>query len=256
MFECLTALQVRALAGVPATILLLLMSEPTGGNQEWIERYTGYSDKPVKHGLELLVELGLVTRAGKRGSYVYRLATKERQLPLPIDQIEAGDEPEIIDAAASDAPAPANELPEPEETAPEKIESEKFRLAPLASSSRSLNLDSRKDLLPPESRKAVEPENLRLAALLDRHQVRDPARSRLLSGGYDPETVEAHLWLSDSVGQAIYRIEHNWPVEWYKWRDWQQYHCRECGGTLYDGYHCANCDFDDDEGADDGEEDG
>jgi hypothetical protein len=252
MFPCLSALQVRALSGVPATIYLLLMSEPAGGNQEWIERYSGFSDKPVKQALALLVELGMVSRCGVRGSYTYHLVRpdQERQLPLPVERIEAG--PEIVDAVAADAQAPNAPGPEfpAQETADEdqpagrlgKIESEKLRLAPLASSSsRSLNLDSRENLLPPDSRRAVESENFRLAALLDRAEVRDPAKSRLLRGGFDPEVIEAHLRLSDSTGQAIYRIEHNWPVAWDKWRDWQQFHCRECGGTIYPGEQCYRC---------------
>ena len=55
----LTASTVRAVKGAAASIILLLMVDPRGGNQEWLERYTGYTDKPVSAALSFLFENGM-----------------------------------------------------------------------------------------------------------------------------------------------------------------------------------------------------
>ncbi|HWR66993.1 MAG TPA: hypothetical protein VN364_12830, partial [Bellilinea sp.] len=92
----LTASMVRGLKGAAASIILLLMTEPRGGNQEWLERYTGYTDKPISAALSFLFENGMIVKTGDRGEYSYRLAGETRQLPLSLDQLGDGSQAESI----------------------------------------------------------------------------------------------------------------------------------------------------------------
>src|SRR5512139_3800537 len=71
---------VRELKGAPISIILVLGFAGQGVTQEWIERATGYTDKPVSQALAYLEEIGLVdhTRAG------WMLTGEARQLPLGL----------------------------------------------------------------------------------------------------------------------------------------------------------------------------
>lgn len=230
----LTSSMVRMTKGAAASIILLLIAEPAGGNQEWIERYTGYTDKSVSQALKFLLEVGVVSQAGPRGEYIYRLVTAERQLPLPVEEIEEGNLTTEI-----------TEKDEQEEKSIffEKIESENLRLAALLASGSSLTSQesSLNNLLPLEE--AVESEKFRLEKVLDRHGIRNPARARLLAGNYEYEMVLAHLLFSDNGGQAIYRIENDWPIDRKRYRDWWGFHCPDC---LQERSACE-CTFEDDE---------
>lgn len=207
----LTASLVRMTKGAAASIILLLLAEPAGGNQEWIERYTGYTDKPISQALGFLMEIGIIGQAGERGAFRYFLANQEKQLPLPVDA-------SLIFF--------------------NQIESESFRLDPLeeSGSSGSPDLDSSRNLPLPDSG-ARESEKFRLDAsspcrglerLLDRHEVRNPARGRILAARFDADFVQAHLVQAENVGLAIWRIEHNWPIDAAKWREWRGSHCQDC----------------------------
>ncbi len=201
----LTAAMVRMVKGAAASILLLLMTEPAGGNQEWIERYTCYTDKPVSQALAFLMETGMITRSGERGVYTYRLASGAQQLPLPVELLPDDQtvSTETVEETAELAPVHQTD---------EKIESETFRLDPLASSRSIQNLESRDPPLP-DSR-ACESEFFRLnLQALDEHNIREPARSRLARLAHvTPGTVRYHCGTAKNSGQAIYRIEHNWPA--------------------------------------------
>lgn len=235
----LSASLVRMTKGAAASIILLMLADPAGGNQEWIERYTGYTDKPVSQALGFLMEIGIIGRAGERGEFRYFLANQEKQLPLPMDQIEpASDRKNFF---APEEPSSGHALRRIEGC--RSGESESFRLDPLeeSGSSRSLDSSSSQNLPLPDS-SASESEKFRLEALLDRHGVRNPARRRLLSGSFDHDTLQAHLVLAENPGQAIYRIEHNWPVDLSRWRDWLSLHCQECERYLAE----CDCEFDED----------
>lgn len=89
---------VRELKGAPLSIVLAL--QLAGGvpvTQEWLERNTGYSDKPIAKGLAYLQEHGFVVR----GSSGWMLA-QAQQLPLPVEQVEAADEAGETDAKPTD----------------------------------------------------------------------------------------------------------------------------------------------------------
>lgn len=71
---------VRELKGAPISIILGLSFSTVRVTQEWIERATGYTDKPVSQALAYLQEIGLVdhTRAG------WQLTGDGKQLPLGL----------------------------------------------------------------------------------------------------------------------------------------------------------------------------
>lgn len=187
----LTASAVRMVKGAAASIILLLMTEPRGGNQAWLERYTGYTDKPVNQALAFLLENGMIIRTGDRGEYAYRLAGNAMQLPLPVDQ-----------------------LVEPSGTEPttNEIESEIFRLDPLAS--RFNQNQELEESIKPLARAETEPEIFRLnMQALDKAGIREPARSRLARLDHvTPQLIRYHCGAAPNPGLAIYRIEHRWRV--------------------------------------------
>lgn len=96
---------VKELKGAPLSVMMALFF--AGGmavNQEWIERNTGYSDKPISKALAYLQEHQFIvkTRSG------WRLSDGAKQLPLPFmpledvaaehglaDEVEACEEPEL-----------------------------------------------------------------------------------------------------------------------------------------------------------------
>ncbi len=221
----LNAAVVRMTKGAAASIILLLVAEPMGGNQEWIERYTGYTDKSVSQALAFLIEQGLVMKSGNRGEYRYRLATAEHQLPLPVEELE-GPEPELTtEFTESTETKDENEVGKNFE----EIESENLRLDPLASSgSLTKPVKSSDDIQLPLARSSGESEKFRLERLLDRHEVNNPARARLLAGSYAYDLVLGHLVTAANAGQAIWRIENGWQVPRERWQAWRQDHCPDC----------------------------
>ena len=199
----------RLLKGAPLSVIFALylakktQAGPVG--QEWIARNTGYTDKPISQALALLEDYGLVRRNSR---YAWTLTGEALQLPLMGDILEsggnealAGAEPEVQDMPDS-----------PVEVGSRNIsESEKFRL-PLASS--VIQPESRRDELPPDSRGQNDAEFLRVAQELEALGIREPARSRLARQAHvTVELVRYHCETSQGTGQAIYRIENNWPVK-------------------------------------------
>lgn len=82
---------VKELKGAPLSVLMaLFFAGGIGVTQEWIERNTGYSDKPVSKALAYLQEHQFVIKT-KSG---WMLSDGARQLPLPFQQIEPETEPE------------------------------------------------------------------------------------------------------------------------------------------------------------------
>lgn len=71
---------VRELKGAPISIILVLSFSTLRVTQEWLERATGYTDKPVSQALQYLREIGLVdhTRSG------WQLTGEGKQLPLGL----------------------------------------------------------------------------------------------------------------------------------------------------------------------------
>lgn len=79
---------VRELKGAPLSIVFVLSMAQQRVTQEWLERATGYTDKPVSQALAYLQEIGLAdhTRSG------WQLTGQARQLPLPLELLDSGEE--------------------------------------------------------------------------------------------------------------------------------------------------------------------
>jgi hypothetical protein len=175
---------VRLLKGVPLACLVALWVAQRDGmgpqGAEWLERCTGYSDKPVGQALLFLEEQGFVSRNGR---YLWQVSGPVGQPPLSGGSV-------LVDGRG------VGETP-----------------TPLSSSSSGI-IDSS---VTGEASRTRETENFRvddgvLAALVA-GGIGEPKRSALLRLQHvTVELVEGHLESAESVGQAIYRIEHNWPV--------------------------------------------
>ena len=208
----LTASMVRMIKGAAASIILLLMTEPRGGNQEWLERYTGYTDKPVSAALSFLFENGMIVKTGDRGEYSYRLAGETMQLPLSLDQLGDGSQGDSI--PDHNYPVDVLEItPIPEI---KEIESEKYSDSPSLASGFNQNLES--GIKPPPPGINAESENFRLnLAAIDQIGIREPARTRLARlKNITPRMIHYHCGTAGHLGRAIYRIEHGWtvPADW------------------------------------------
>lgn len=189
----------RSLKGAPLACLVALMFAQRDGlgpqGAEWIERQTGYSDKPVGQALLLLEELGLIARNGR---YAWQLSNGALQLPLMT--------------GGEGTPPPGNlglALPE---KSPEALGVGNIPTPPSSSGGRFIRLIENGSTTTGESEKfRVRAEVLKA---LDEAGIREPARSRLAGLAHvTVELVEYHASTAETCGQAIYRIEHNWDVK-------------------------------------------
>lgn len=208
-----TASMVRTLKGAPISCLMVMAIVGKPVNAEYLERNTGYSDKPIASALLLLEEYGLITRNER---YAWRIAINVRQLPLMVlpdeNELESQDQ--------------TPEIPEPESNnditnmTRNYSESEKFRVL---SSSRSIDLTT-KELTDLPLLVAADPEKLRVdenLAACDRYGIGEPKRSQISKSAqvfsraicYHCEKVKQE---GQKIGAAIYRIEHDWkvPEDW------------------------------------------
>lgn len=177
----LTVSMVRTLKGTPLAVFILLrMAQEDGiGPQgaEWLERYSGYTDKPVSQALLFLEEQGLISRNGR---YLWQLAGEVRQLPLSV--------PDLDEAK--------NRVGEN----PTQDSSSSSRFKPLSKVETTIQ----------------ESENFRLnLSALDSAGIREPKRTHLAGLAHvTPGLVAGHVReCKGSTGLAIYRIENNWPLE-------------------------------------------
>jgi hypothetical protein len=192
----LTAAMIRGLRGATAQILLLFLVQPGGGNQAWVERFTGCTDKTVSKSLDYLVEIGLVVRTGQRGDNDYRLAGGAINLPLPLELLGEN--------AAETEPSPAED----------ESESENLRLDPLES--RSLTTSSSQESESDSSLES-EPEKFRLE-ILAAAGIREPALSEIASDArISTREIQYHLQNAPGPGAVVWRCLHGWKVP----RDWR-----------------------------------
>ncbi len=93
---------------------------------------------------------------------------------------------------------------------PLTLESDLIGLEPASSTCSSHSL-------PLEQELQEEPESEKIGLCLaacDECIIREPARSRLASLPHvTPDLIRAHVAAAPNLGTAIYRIEHNWPVD-------------------------------------------
>lgn len=103
----MTTAAVRALKGAPLSILTVIALNPGGVSQEFLERNTGYTDKPVSQALAWLRENQIITKS----SNGWRLA-EGFQLPLPIqpDETSRKNSDSINNDSESDSLTPESSL--------------------------------------------------------------------------------------------------------------------------------------------------
>jgi len=100
---------VRELKGAPLSILMVLSIVQQRVTQEYLERATGYTDKPVSQALAYMQEIGLAdhTNAGWQ-----LIKANVMQLPLPLslenetetqDEKTESDDPELMSRNISDS---------------------------------------------------------------------------------------------------------------------------------------------------------
>jgi hypothetical protein len=85
---------VRELKGAPLSILMVLNLVHQRVTQEYLERATGYTDKPVSQALAYMQEIGLAdhTNAGWQ-----LIKANMMQLPLPLELEEESKSEDIVD---------------------------------------------------------------------------------------------------------------------------------------------------------------
>ncbi len=198
----LTSMMVRALRGAPITVLVLMILDKGPMAMKLIRAQSGYSQDKIQEAIEALSEYGLVNQVGR---YTW-------QAMIGAEQLALGMEEEALDAVNKE----------------KEIRSDISGAGSLVVVVKPINQESSKEILQQQDSRAASSENIGLEELLDRHGMRNPARKRLLAANYAYDLVQAHLVLSENVGQAIYRIEHNWPVDREKWRYWLSMHCPDC----------------------------
>ncbi len=218
---------VRTLKGAPLSILMILRLIGQPATAEYLERTSGYTDKPVNAALLLLEEYGLISRNGR---YAWQICAGVQQLPLMnlLDNPSSNENPDSQgeENLSSDAdkssklealdshPVQSRVRTEHAHGTRNLSESELFRVP---SSSRSLNLEL-KDLEVKELPLLEhDPELFRVSenlAACDQADIREPKRSRLsklphVSGAL----IRYHVQTAENIPLAIYRIEKNWRIK-------------------------------------------
>lgn len=239
-----TASTVRLLKGAPLSCFLLMSLAGQPVTAEYLERNSGYSDKPVLAALRLLEEYGLITHNER---YAWQIADGVRQIPLIAqgefleDSISHSQFGNQITNNEVEALAQSSDEEKQEDVTLENIEenvcsqgyegimeseqpqkevtkntrknsdTEKFRVP----SSRSLTLEVKQELKYPLLDRD-DPEKLRVRNVLealDRAGIREPKRSEIAQDRrVYPELVEYHVKTAPNCGMAIYRILHGWKI--------------------------------------------
>jgi hypothetical protein len=185
---------VRTLKGAPLAVFVLLRMAQADGSgpqgAEWLERYSGYSDKPVSQALAFLEEQGLVSRNGR---YLWQLSGGVKQFPLSAPVLDGPTPP------LGGAKNRVGNIPTPASSGSSRHIDSKFRESTTTSESENLRLPV-----------ALDPA---LLAALDAAGIREPARSRLAALPHvTVELIQYHR-ANAPAALAIFRIENNWPVK-------------------------------------------
>lgn len=99
---------VRELKGAPISIVIALSMVNMRVTQEWLERSTGYTDKPVSQALAYLREIGMADKT----SSGWQLTGEAQQLPLPVGQLDEESEREDEEPFPSDEDGAGDEINE------------------------------------------------------------------------------------------------------------------------------------------------
>jgi predicted transcriptional regulator len=194
-----TVSMVRGLKGAPLAVLVVLAMAQKPLTAEYLERTTGYTDKPVYQALLLLQDLGLVSRNGRTA---WQICAGAMQLPFMVDQIEAVSEQadEVVEAPAD---AVTRNISESSLASLENLD--------LDSRTSSLNPDLDLELDPAES------EKIRVADILrecKKYGIGSPTNFRLAELKFvSARLVRYHCLTAPNIKLAIYRIRANQPIK-------------------------------------------
>lgn len=199
---------VRQLKGAPISVLWALTIARQPVTEDWLIQVTGYTDKPVRAALGVLVEYGMISRNGRYGGWI--LAGPELQLPL----MNYESEPELF---RLDTTTTINNVEGKGLYCDSSSIKESSRII---SGSNRKNSGSGKRLLSPYQ------ENVR--ALLRYYGVGEPKASALAIKNH--VTIRAIIGNADylvrfgkdpikDIGLFIHRLENDDPVPPTKWED-------------------------------------
>jgi len=198
--------KVRGLKGAPLSCLIVMAMVGQPITAEFLERHTGYTDKPVNAALLLLQDIGLITRNER---YAWRIAINVSQLPLMTlpDENEPNIQAQPVDFHE---PKPNNEITDPTRN---YSVSEKFRVV-TSSSSTDLSTNEFKDL---PLLDLDDPEKFRVAENLeacDRFGIREPKRSVISKLKHvNSRMISYHCCTAKDIALAIWRIQRDWKVQ-------------------------------------------
>lgn len=201
-----TAIMVRTLKGAPLSVLIGLIVARQDGlgvvGAEWLERNTGYSDKPVTQALAFLEEQGMVSRNGRYG---WQLTGDFIQLPLSVADLPEN----VVNGDNDRQPGSAGCIQL--ETRKNKRSRRNSESSP-SSSSRDSKVKLTDQLL---QQPECDPENFRVnLETLRVVGIAEPKRSHLAEMPHvTQELIQYHTRKAASIGLAIYRIEHDFPIE-------------------------------------------
>lgn len=203
---------IRTLKGAPLSCLLLLKLAGQPVMAEYLERNSGYTDKPVLSALRLLEEYGLITHNER---YAWQIADGARQLPL-MNLLDEQKEP----ASVSESALTENEIIEDKSDyfsgTRNNSDTELFRVP---SSSRSINLDLKlvKDQGPLPDLEQDDPEKFRVIenlAACDDAGIQEPTRTALSGqANVTARLIRYHVQTAPNLALAIYRIKHGWKIK-------------------------------------------
>ncbi|NMB55585.1 MAG: hypothetical protein GYA15_12880 [Leptolinea sp.] len=174
----LTLSELRSLRGAPLSVLLALRASESSRSVTWLCTITGYTAKTIEAALAMLVSLGYVNRYDRYAWEAANVISTDQQIER-IGKIS-------------------------------RSETENF---PIPSSSSSRSINQVKELTTTTSDREKFPVNQVNYAALQSHGVREPALSRLSALPHvNPVMIHDHFNKACSTGQAIHRIENDWPI--------------------------------------------
>jgi len=211
----LTRAMVRALAGAPMTVLVLLMIEKAPCAQAYIRRHTGFtSDHTIQDAVELLNDYGLIHETGR---YTWQIADGVQQLPLGFEALpEAESAQEITPAVGEVIDVEATDYDDnPLEKEPAEIRSQKM-LPNSMSSLESRSTSQEEKRLGPESSQesGADDQKTRIEQNLaecDAQGIKEPARTKISEKPHvTPEYIRYIFSISDNLRHAVGRMLKDW----------------------------------------------
>jgi len=201
---------VRELKGAPLSILMVLSLVHQRVTQEYLERATGYTDKPVSQALAYMQEIGLADHTNAGWQLV---KANVMQLPLPL-QLEGETPPHTLQDQSGTRPSPFSK----NENGEDDNKSENVELSRNISDSLTTTTLNNNDLIDSVvviSNNAENRNNTDFEANLEEFKRQGIARNKRTEAlarmkHVNPGYIRAHLKglkKMDSKGLAIMRME-------------------------------------------------